>query len=101
MRYSFDVKSHGKSVEVGVDAVSGQVLENGPESLAKEAKEAVQKVLPAKHETDGGAIDPSEIEPDPPSQGANLNVVVAGLASGCGLHCAAVSAQTIADRRVA
>lgn len=31
LRYSFDIK-HGKATqEVGVDAVSGKVLENGPE----------------------------------------------------------------------
>jgi uncharacterized membrane protein YkoI len=40
LRYSFDVVSHGKTVEVGVDAMTGKVLENGSESAAKEAKEA-------------------------------------------------------------
>jgi uncharacterized membrane protein YkoI len=49
LRYSFDVKSHGKEFEVGVDAVTGKVLENGSESLVKEAKEAVGKVTPGKH----------------------------------------------------
>ena len=49
LRYSFDVKSHGKEFEVGVDAVTGKVLENGSESLAKEAQEAVGKVTPGKH----------------------------------------------------
>ena len=43
LRYSFDVVSHGKTIEVGVDAVSGTVLENGSESPAKEAREAVQE----------------------------------------------------------
>ncbi len=43
LRYSFDVKSHGKTIEVGVDAITGKVLENGAESPAKEAKEAVQE----------------------------------------------------------
>ena len=39
LRYSFDVVSHGKTIEVGVDARTGKVLENGAESAAKEAKE--------------------------------------------------------------
>jgi uncharacterized membrane protein YkoI len=43
LRYSFDVVSNGKTIEVGVDAVTGKVLENGAESAAKEAKEAGQE----------------------------------------------------------
>lgn len=39
LRYSFDIVSHGKTIEVGVDARTGKVLENGAESAAKEAKE--------------------------------------------------------------
>lgn len=31
LRYSFDIKSHDKTFEVGVDAVTGRVLENGAE----------------------------------------------------------------------
>jgi uncharacterized membrane protein YkoI len=31
LRYSFDVQANGRTYEVGVDAVSGKVLENGPE----------------------------------------------------------------------
>jgi uncharacterized membrane protein YkoI len=31
LRYSFDMKSHGKSFEVGVDAKTGKVLENRAE----------------------------------------------------------------------
>lgn len=32
LRYSFDIKKHGKATqEVGVDAVTGKVLENDPE----------------------------------------------------------------------
>ncbi|MDL2353270.1 MAG: PepSY domain-containing protein [Pseudomonadota bacterium] len=31
LRYSFDIKSHGKTFEVGVDAVTGRVLENAAE----------------------------------------------------------------------
>lgn len=31
LRYSFDIKSHGKTYEVGVDARTGAVLENGAE----------------------------------------------------------------------
>ena len=40
LRYSFDVKSGGKTFEVGIDAKSGKVLENGGESPAVEAREA-------------------------------------------------------------
>ena len=31
LRYSFDIKSNGKTFEVGIDARSGKVLENGAE----------------------------------------------------------------------
>jgi hypothetical protein len=31
LRYSFDVRSAGITYEVGVDAKSGEILENGPE----------------------------------------------------------------------
>ncbi len=31
LRYSFDIKSNGKTYEVGVDARTGKVLENGAE----------------------------------------------------------------------
>ena len=31
LRYSFDIKANGRTYEVGVDAVTGKVLENGPE----------------------------------------------------------------------
>lgn len=31
LRYSFDIKSQGKSYEVGVDAKTGVILENGSE----------------------------------------------------------------------
>lgn len=48
LRYSFDVASRGKTVEVGVDAVTGKVLENGAETAAKEAREAVQEKGDAK-----------------------------------------------------
>lgn len=43
LRYSFDVKSGGKTYEVGVDAKSGKVLENGTESAAAEAAEAASE----------------------------------------------------------
>lgn len=49
LRYSFDVKSQGKIMEVGVDAMTGKVLENGAESPAKEAREASQTGAKAKH----------------------------------------------------
>ena len=39
-RYSFDVKAAARTYEVGVDAVTGAVLENGGESAAAEATEA-------------------------------------------------------------
>lgn len=48
LRYSFDIISHGKAIEVGIDAMTGAVLENGAESHAKESKEAVQE-RKAKH----------------------------------------------------
>ena len=48
MRYSFDIKSGGKTIEVGIDAMTGAVLENGAESPSKEAKEAAQEPMP-KH----------------------------------------------------
>lgn len=31
LRYSFDITANGKTYEVGVDAVTGKVLENGAE----------------------------------------------------------------------
>ena len=31
LRYSFDIKSHGKTFEVGVDANTGHILENAAE----------------------------------------------------------------------
>ena len=43
LRYSFDIVSHGKTIEVGIDALTGAVLENGAENPAKEAKEEVQE----------------------------------------------------------
>lgn len=32
LRYSFDIKKNGVTQEVGVDAITGRVLENDPES---------------------------------------------------------------------
>lgn len=32
LRYSFDIRKNGKTFEVGVDARTGKVLENDPES---------------------------------------------------------------------
>lgn len=48
LRYSFDIVSRHKTIEVGVDAMTGKVLENGAESASKEAKEAVQEKTEAK-----------------------------------------------------
>lgn len=39
LRYSFDVEQGSKTIEVGVDAMTGKVLENGPESAGKESQE--------------------------------------------------------------
>jgi uncharacterized membrane protein YkoI len=39
LRYSFDVKQDSKTIEVGVDAMTGKVLENAAESASKEAGE--------------------------------------------------------------
>jgi uncharacterized membrane protein YkoI len=39
LRYSFDIKADGKVYEVGVDAQTGAILENGTEDPATEAKE--------------------------------------------------------------
>lgn len=49
LRYSFDIKSHGKTIEVGIDAMTGKVLENGTESVAKKAKELLQEGPEIKH----------------------------------------------------
>ena len=46
LRYSFDIKSKGRTIEVGIDAMSGAVLENGAESPAKEAGEATREAKP-------------------------------------------------------
>ena len=39
LRYSFDVRSHAATFEVGVDAMTGKVLENGVETAAMEKAE--------------------------------------------------------------
>jgi hypothetical protein len=49
LRYAFDISSHGKTYEVGVDARTGKVLENGAETAAMEAQEARQEKAPARH----------------------------------------------------
>ena len=48
LRYSFDISSAGKTYEVGVDAKTGKVLENGHESAGAEATEAAKEPN-AKH----------------------------------------------------
>ncbi|HZK99937.1 MAG TPA: PepSY domain-containing protein [Caulobacteraceae bacterium] len=40
LRYSFDISRSGRTYEVGVDAMTGKVLENGHEGAAAEAAEA-------------------------------------------------------------
>lgn len=37
LRYSFDIKQGSKTIEVGVDAMTGKILENAAESAGKEA----------------------------------------------------------------
>lgn len=49
LRYSFDVRATGKTYEVGVDAATGRVLENGAEPAAKEAAEVMTEG--AEHKT--------------------------------------------------
>ena len=50
LRYSFDIVSSGKTIEVGIDAMTGKVLENGAESAAKEKKETADEAMAkAKH----------------------------------------------------
>lgn len=49
LRYAFDVKSRSTTFEVGVDAMTGKVLENGHEGAAKEAAEAKAEKAAAKH----------------------------------------------------
>ena len=39
LRYSFDISSSGRTYEVGVDAKTGKVLENGHEGAGAEAAE--------------------------------------------------------------
>ncbi|MFM9937827.1 MAG: PepSY domain-containing protein [Novosphingobium sp.] len=43
MRYSFDIRSKGKAIEVGIDAMTGAVLKNGAENKGKEAKETAME----------------------------------------------------------
>jgi hypothetical protein len=43
LRYSFDIADAGKSYEVGVDAKTGRVLENGQESARAEAAEVASE----------------------------------------------------------
>jgi uncharacterized membrane protein YkoI len=40
LRYAFDISSHGRSYEVGVDARTGRIVENAVETAAQEAREA-------------------------------------------------------------
>ena len=43
LRYSFDIARAGKTYEVGVDAKTGRVLENGHEGAGAEAAEAASE----------------------------------------------------------
>ena len=55
LRYSFDIKAASKTYEVGVDAATGRVLENGGETASKEAAEAKTEASEAKHVTSHAA----------------------------------------------
>jgi hypothetical protein len=57
LRYAFDVKNGSATYEVGVDAVTGRVLENGAETAAQEAAEAKADhgKGSAHHEADEGS----------------------------------------------
>lgn len=46
LRYAFDVKSQGATYEVGVDALTGRVIENAAETAAQEAQEALADRTP-------------------------------------------------------
>ena len=48
LRYSFDVVSKGRTIEVGIDAMTGNVLENGAESATKERKENAEEAKSKK-----------------------------------------------------
>lgn len=48
LRYSFDIMSEHRTIEVGVDAMTGKVLENAAENPAKEAREAKMERKAAK-----------------------------------------------------
>lgn len=49
LRYSFDVRSGGRTFELGVDARTGRILENGAETAAREAAEAKADARPHRH----------------------------------------------------
>lgn len=49
LRYSFDIVSGHKTIEVGIDAMTGKVLENSAETSDKEAQEAMHDKAAAKH----------------------------------------------------
>jgi uncharacterized membrane protein YkoI len=51
LRYSFDIVSGSKTYEVGVDAKTGQVLENGTETAAQERAEAKAEKAEAKRKS--------------------------------------------------
>jgi uncharacterized membrane protein YkoI len=49
LRYAFDIVSHGRTHEVGVDASTGRVIENAVETAAQEAQEAqAEAAAPAR-----------------------------------------------------
>ena len=52
LRYSFDIKSHGKTYEVGIDAADGKVLENATETAAQERQETGAERAQAKAAAD-------------------------------------------------
>lgn len=64
LRYSFDIRTGGALHEVGIDAVTGKVLENSAESRTAEATEARSEDESVEHENNdtGGASTIHETE---------------------------------------
>ena len=46
LRWSFDIRNKGATYEVGVDALTGRVIENAAETAAQEAQEALADRTP-------------------------------------------------------
>jgi len=48
LRYAFDVKGRGATYEIGVDALTGRVIENARETAAQAAQEALADQAPRR-----------------------------------------------------